>query len=86
MRASNEHGVNPTPRNALSVRHVFDPHLTRTVTRPERPKGAKDEVKQARRAADWKLGPGGPPKLLVLNNSSTNPNIKQESKYKTNSE
>ena len=35
------------------------------VTRPERPKGAKDEVREARRAADWKLGPEGPPKLLV---------------------
>ena len=35
------------------------------VTRPERPKGAKDEVKPAQRAADQKLGPGGPPKLLV---------------------
>ena len=30
------------------------------VTRPERPKGAKDEVKQARRAAAQKSGPGGP--------------------------
>ena len=35
------------------------------VTLPERPKGAKDEVKEARRAVDWKLGLGGPPKLLV---------------------
>ena len=30
-------------------------------TRPERPKGAKDEVKPARRATNQKLGPGGPP-------------------------
>ena len=30
------------------------------VTRPERPKGAKDEVKGARRATNKKLGPGGP--------------------------
>ena len=30
------------------------------VTRPERPKGAKDEVKQARRAANQKSGPNGP--------------------------
>ena len=30
------------------------------VTLPERPKGAKDEVKEARRATDKKLGPGGP--------------------------
>ena len=37
------------------------------VTRPERPKGAKDEVKEARRATDLKLGPGGPPKLLISN-------------------
>ena len=29
------------------------------VTRPERPKGVKDEVKQARRAASQKSGPGG---------------------------
>ena len=36
------------------------------VTRPERPKGAKDEVKEARRATDKKLGPGEPPKLLVI--------------------
>ena len=36
-------------------------------TRPERPKGVKDEVKEARRAANWKLGPRGPPKLLVNN-------------------
>ena len=28
-------------------------------------KGAKDEVKEARRAADKKLGPRWPPKLLV---------------------
>ena len=51
----------PTPRNALSVGwlvgHVFYPHLTRTVTRPERPKGAKDEVKQARRAQSRPIGP-----------------------------
>ena len=39
------------------------------VTWPERPKGAKDEVKEARRAADLKLGPGGPPKLLVKDKS-----------------
>ena len=26
----------------------------------EHPKGAKDEVKQARRAPNYKLGPGGP--------------------------
>ena len=37
------------------------------VTRPERPTGAKDEVKEAQRATDLKLGPGGPPKLLVSN-------------------
>ena len=36
------------------------------VTRPERPKGAKDEVKDAGRVADKKLGPGGPPILLVF--------------------
>ena len=36
-----------------------------TITRPERPKGAKDEVKQAQMATNWKLGPGGAPKLLV---------------------
>ena len=29
------------------------------VTRPERPKGAKDKVKEARRAANYKFGPGG---------------------------
>ena len=34
--------------------------LHRCVTRPERPKGAKDEVKQARRAAIQKSGPNGP--------------------------
>ena len=39
----------------------FLPHLTQTHTnRPERPKGAKDEVKSARRAPNYKLGPGGP--------------------------
>ena len=37
------------------------------VTRPERPTGAKDEVKEAQRATDLKLGPGGPPKLLISN-------------------
>ena len=36
------------------------------LTRPERPKGVKDEVKPARRATNQKLGPGGPPKLLVF--------------------
>ena len=44
------------------------------VTRPERPKGGKDEVKEARGAKrrpeglqirSW--GPEGPPKLLVAN-------------------
>ena len=54
----------PTPRKALSVRlsvgHVFYPierkrtHVSMCVrfwvTQPERPKGAKDEVKEARRA------------------------------------
>ena len=35
------------------------------VTWPERPKGMKDEVKQAQRAATQKLGPGGAPRLLV---------------------
>ena len=30
------------------------------VTRPERPKGVKDVIKQARRAAAEKSGPGGP--------------------------
>ena len=72
---------NPTPRITLSVRwfvrnkicRIIDTCIMDTcimdtsawVTRPERPKGAKDEVKEARRAADEKFGPGGPPKLLV---------------------
>ena len=30
------------------------------VTRPERPNGVKDVIKQARRAATQKSGPGGP--------------------------
>ena len=30
------------------------------VTRPERPKDAKDEVKEAQRATNLKLEPGGP--------------------------
>ena len=30
------------------------------VTEPERPKGAKEEVTQARRAASYKSGPAGP--------------------------
>ena len=36
------------------------------VTRPECPKGVKDVIKQARRAATWKSGPGGAPRLLCL--------------------
>ena len=32
--------------------HVHAHHIIAWVTRPERPKGAKDEVKEARRAAD----------------------------------
>ena len=52
---------NPTPRISLSVRpsvtekyRIVHSQCTYDawVTRPERPKGAKDEVKQARRAAD----------------------------------
>ena len=36
------------------------------VTWPERPKGAKDKGPQKlTREVDQKLGPGGPPKLLV---------------------
>ena len=59
------HSENPTPRIALFVRPSVRPSVTEKdhivysqctynawVTRPERPKGAKDEVKQARRAAD----------------------------------
>ena len=40
--------------------HIMDTCIMDTsawVIRPERPKGAKDEVKEARRAADLKLGP-----------------------------
>ena len=35
------------------------------VKRPERPKKAKDEVKEAQRAADYKFGPGGPLNFLL---------------------
>ena len=35
-------------------------HIIARVTLPERPKGAKDRVKAARRATNQKLGPGGP--------------------------
>ena len=35
-------------------------HIIARVTLPERPKGAKDEVKAARRATNQKLGPGEP--------------------------
>ena len=42
---------NPIERNSYSVRHVFyPPPFTCNKTRLERPKGVKDEVKQARRA------------------------------------
>ena len=42
---------------------IMDPCIMDTsawVTRPERPKGAKDKVKEARRASNLKLVPRGP--------------------------
>ena len=70
--------MNPTPRNALFVRHVFYPQrdngaqseqllavawlnqlssAVAWVTRPERPKGVKDVIKQAQRAQSRPEGP-----------------------------
>ena len=62
-KQKNQLAIHPTPRIQLSVRpsvsicyihhtsyiHVYDVII---ITRPERPKGAKDEVKQARRATN----------------------------------
>ena len=44
---------------------VFLCDFSAWVTRPESPKGVKDEVKQAQRAANLKSGPRGAPRLLV---------------------
>ena len=64
------------------MHHIMDTWIIDTcimdtsswVTRPERPKGAKDEVKEARRARSrpegrtLEVGARRPPKLLVYNN------------------
>ena len=57
------------------------------VTWPERPKGVKDEVKQARRAKSWPEGPParsrapGGPRLLVYYNVSVQ-NISENQQMK----
>ena len=50
----------------IPVYRYFPVYRRGLVTRPEQPKGAKDDVKQVRRAANWKSGPGGAPRLLVF--------------------
>ena len=64
---------NPIERNSSSVRHVFyPPPFTCNKTRLERPKGVKDEVKQARKAKrvaeghQLEIGAQRAPRFLVI--------------------
>ena len=53
-----------TKKNKFS--NALSHHCTDAwVTRPERPKGVKNVIKQARSAATKKSGPGGTPRLLA---------------------
>ena len=56
----------PIPLHCTSQKTTMAISILRSIawaTRPERPKGVRDKIKQARRAANKKSEPGGPQDL-----------------------